>query len=337
MKAALLYEPGNIQIKETGIVSPKNNELLIKVKMAGICGSDFHRYTGDRPVRNYPIILGHEFTGVVVKVGEKVKKIKSGDRVVFNPYFPCGKCFFCISGNSNLCFDRISIGIDIPGCFAEYITVPESGAKLVPEHVSDQRAVLTEPLAVALRAIKKAGSLIGKKVAILGAGAIGLLILQLAKRSGAKVLLSDLVEEKLQLASELGADITVNVTQKNLFETIKSWSSGIGADVVIETAGVQKTVEQAINIIRPGGKVIIVGLSTEFAKVSPIHIARKEIKIEGTILYVEEFEEALNLVSDNDIGIERVISHIIDLSKISEALEIIEQNKGIKILLKMSS
>ncbi|MDI9597047.1 MAG: zinc-binding dehydrogenase, partial [Atribacterota bacterium] len=160
--------------------------------------------------------------------------------------------------------------------------------------VSDKEATLVEPMAIALRLIKKSNSIIGKKVAVLGAGTIGLLTLILAKQAGAKVLVSDVFEEKLKVASDLGADITVNVIQKNLLQETLQWSSNIGADIVIETAGIPKTAEQAIEIVRPAGKVIIAGLSTEPAKISPIDIARREIKIEGSVYYVEEFSESLS-------------------------------------------
>jgi L-gulonate 5-dehydrogenase len=335
MKAALLYQPKDIRIEEVDIIPPGEKDLLVEVSMAGICGSDFHRYTGDRPVKYYPIILGHEFTGIVKQIGSQVKRFKPGDRVVARPYISCEECYFCVTGNPHLCKQRTNIGIDKPGCFAQYITIPEKTALLVSENISEYESVMIEPLAVALRIVKKADSLIEKKVAILGAGTIGLLVLVLAKKAGAKVMVSEVFEEKLLLASNLGADIIVNVNQKDLGEEIQRWSYGIGADIVIETAGVPKTVEQAIDVVKPGGKVIIAGLSTELAKISPINIARREIKIEGSVLYVEEFTEALELVSESRKYLKQIISHNFDLSEVQQAFEVIEKKKATKVLLKM--
>lgn len=333
MKASLLKKPKEIQIEEVDLVLPQDRDLLVKVKMAGICGSDFHRYTGERPVSYYPMTLGHEFVGIVEQIGPCVKNFKPGDRIVAKPYVSCGECYFCTSGLPQLCQKRLSIGIHRPGCFAEYTTIPEKSAILVPGHVPDEAAVMVEPLAIALRIIRKAKSIIGKKIVILGAGAIGLLALILAKQAGAKVIVSDIFQDKLQLASELGADITVNVTQKDLIEEVQNWSLGLGADLAIETAGVSKTVEQAIKAVRPAGKVILAGLSTELSKISSIDIARKEIKIEGTVYYVEEFAQAVSLAPEHNNSLKKIITHRFDLLNTQEAFEVIEQKKAIKVLL----
>ncbi|MCR4443245.1 MAG: alcohol dehydrogenase catalytic domain-containing protein [Peptococcaceae bacterium] len=335
MKAALLYKSRDLRVEKTSPPCISDGEVLIRVKTAGLCGSDLHRYLGDRPVKYYPMILGHEFFGIVEKVGKDVQKFKAGDRVVANPFFTCGSCKFCLSGRRNLCRSRWNIGIDAPGCFAEFVKVPENALWLIPGHVPDQEAVMVEPTAVVLRAIKKSGNLLGKTVAVIGAGTMGQLVSNLAKSAGAEVIVSDVVEKKLEVCRQMGADQVINAVYDEPVAAVKRLTDGSGAEVVIETAGIPKTVEQAVKMAQPGGKVVLLGLATALASISPIDIARNELEVFGAVLYVEEFGEAVKLVSKRSIDFERIISHVLPLDKCREGFELMAGQQAMKILVSM--
>jgi 2-desacetyl-2-hydroxyethyl bacteriochlorophyllide A dehydrogenase len=336
MKAALLYKGRDLRIENADKPCPSDNEVLIRVKIAGLCGSDLHRYLGDRPVKNYPMILGHEFAGVVEKTGKDVQNIKSGDRVVANPFFTCDRCIFCISGHRNICQSRFCLGQHVPGVFAEYVKVPDYGVWAISNHVPDEEAVMVEPTAVVLRAIKKCGSLIGKKVVVLGAGTMGLLITQLAKSSGAEVIVSDVVDRKLDISKKMGADHIINAMHEDPVETVKKLTGGYGAQVVIETAGIPSTVEQAIEMVQPGGKVVLLGLSTKVAGIRPIDVAGKEINICGTVYYNEEFGEAVGLINSKKMDFTNIISHALPLEQCQAGFEMMAGGKeAVKVLLKI--
>lgn len=335
MKAALLYAGRDLRIECVETAPPAEGEVLIRVKMAGLCGSDLHRYLGDRPVKQYPMILGHEFVGIIEKVGRNVQEFKVGDRVVANPYFTCGKCMFCISGHRNLCRSRFSLGIDVPGCFAEYIKVPEYALCALPDHVPDKDVAMVEPTAVALRAIKKCGPVLGRKVVVIGAGTMGQLISQLANSSGAEVIVSDVVDKKLDVCRQMGAKHVINALQEDPVAAVKKLTGGLGAPVVIETAGLSKTVEQAVDMVQPGGRIVVVGLSTKPAAVRPVDIARNEIEIYGAVLYIEEFGEAVNLVSERMFEYEPIISHVLPLNECRDGFELLAGQQAMKILITM--
>jgi 2-desacetyl-2-hydroxyethyl bacteriochlorophyllide A dehydrogenase len=334
MKAAFYKKANDIQIENAEIPVPEDNEVLIKVGMAGLCGSDLHRFLGERKVRYTPIILGHEFFGIIDRVGRNVKRFKQGDRVVGNPYFTCGKCEYCISGHRNLCQHRTNIGIDMPGCFAEYIVMPEDSLYCIDTIVPEQEAVMVEPTAVALRAINMAGSLIGKNVVVIGAGTMGQLITQLAVNAGAEVTVTDIVDRKLEVCKKMGASHIINSLENDPIEASRKWTDGQGPGVVIETAGIPITVEQAVKMVQWGGRVIVVGLSTTPAKISPIDIARREIEIIGSVLYVKEFEEAVKLINKRMLNFEPIISHVLPLEKCQEGFGLMAAGKdAMKILL----
>jgi (R,R)-butanediol dehydrogenase / meso-butanediol dehydrogenase / diacetyl reductase len=335
MKAALFYAGRDLRIENMDTSPLSDDEVLVRVRIAGLCRSDLHRYLGDRPVKHYPMILGHEFVGIIEKIGNNVKKFTVGERVVANPYFTCGTCMFCISGHRNLCRSRFSLGIDVPGCFAEYVKVPEHALWSIPDHVPDKEAAMVEPTAVALRAIKKCGSLLGRKVVVIGAGTMGQLISQLAKSAGAEVIVSDVIDAKLEVCGQMGAKHVINALKEDPVTAVKKLTGGLGAPVVIETAGLSKTVEQAIDMVQPGGRVVVVGLSTKAAAIRPVDIARNEIEIVGAVLYIEEFGEAVDLVSSRMFAYEPIISHMLPLDKCREGFELLAGQQAMKILITM--
>ena len=203
MLAAVIHGPKDVRLEEIKKPQPEDEEVLIRINAAGICGSDIHIWKGNLEV-HYPLVPGHECCGHVVQVSERDTTLKGGDRVVVQPNFGCTSCYLCRMGKDNLCPSKVRLGVDIDGCFAEYVKAPARYVWPIPDEISDQQGAMVEPLAVAVRAVRKMGNPLGKRVLLLGGGPIGLLTLQLAKQAGAAVILADLVEERLAFGKEAG-------------------------------------------------------------------------------------------------------------------------------------
>ena len=336
MRAALFYQGRDMRIEDVPIPVPAAGEALIKIRMVGLCGSDLHRYTGDRPVSYHPIILGHEYYGEIVEMGEGTEGFKTGDWVVGRPYIPCGKCHLCLTGKSNICRSRVTIGQQRSGCFAEYIAVPVSTLYHIAPGVTPEDAAMAEPTGIVMRTIRKAGNIMGKKVVIIGAGAMGLLTLKMCIQAGALCYSCDVVQQKLDLAMQFGAMGVINSMETDPIAKINELTGGIGPDVVIETAGITKTLEQAIEMAAYGGRVVALGLSTGKAGIPPISIAQKELTIVGSVYYVEEFGVGVDLINAGKMDYSGLISHILPLEQIRDGFEmLIEGKEAVKVLVDM--
>ena len=336
MKAALFYQSRDLRVEEIPKPVPVSGEALIKIRMAGLCGSDQHRYTGDRPVAYLPIILGHEFFGRVEELGEGTSGVSVGDLVVGKPFVSCGRCLLCRTGRNNICRSRVTIGQQRSGCFAEYISVPVSTLYSITPGVKPEDAVMAEPTGVVMRTIAKAGNLMGKRVVIIGAGAMGLLTLKMCIQAGALCYSCDVVSRKLDLAKQFGAIDTVHSLETDPVAKVKELTGVRGPDVVIETVGITKTFEQAIDMAGFGGRVVALGLSTGKAGIIPNLIAQKELEIVGSIYYVEEFGTAVDLINAGRMDYSGLISHILPLGRIKEGFEmLIEGKEAVKILIDM--
>src|SRR5437773_9305738 len=207
MKAAVLHAPYDLRVQNTRITAPRPGDVVVKVAMAGLCGTDYRIWTGDRRV-GYPRVLGHEFVGTVTEAGFAVKRVRVGDRVAVEPNYACGRCPLCREGNRNLCLSRTAIGIDVDGCFAESVRVPERCCWPAPPGVADEDLMITEPLAVVVRAVARGHVARGESAAVVGSGTLGLLALQVLRSRGARVIVVGRSPRRFALARELGADAT---------------------------------------------------------------------------------------------------------------------------------
>jgi L-iditol 2-dehydrogenase len=263
MKAAVLHGKNDIRVEEIPIPELKSDEVLVKVKATGICGSDLPRVLGDE-AHFYPIVLGHEFSGVVEKIGENVTKIKVGDRVAGAPLVPCHQCDECRQGYFAQCKNYAFIGSRIYGSWAEYVKLPEINVVIIEDQVTFEEAALFEPSTVALHALRHIGYQGGEDVAILGGGNIGLLVLQWAKILGARsVTVFDIDNDKLALAKKLGADHIINTLDPNFKAESMSITRGKGFGVVMETAGTQVTMNLSFEMAGNKAKVCFIGTPTK--------------------------------------------------------------------------
>lgn len=242
---------------------PSGNEVLIKVKISGICGSDLKLYSMvHMPARkiSLPIILGHEFCGVVESLGPQATQFQIGDRVAADPHIPCMTCFTCQTGNAHICPHQKNIGRTVNGSFAEYLTVPEISLRKVPESLTDYEAALLEPLGVAVHAVSK-NDIAGDNILVLGCGPIGLMTISAAKSFGAaQVFATSRSPEKLQKGLVMGADQTFNATENGLIEQIRSAAGRYGIGTVIDMTGSEAAVQQGLQVLRPGGTLILAGI-----------------------------------------------------------------------------
>lgn len=295
-------------------------DVLIEVKGIGICGTDMHIYSGRRKV-NYPHVSGHECVGIVKEIGSNVRNIKVGDYVTVEPNFSCRKCDFCLGGMRNLCLDKKTMGLDIPGCFSQMVIVPEDYVWKLPKSISIEEGVVIETATVALHAINKANIKIEDKVLIMGAGPVGLLALQFAKLSGAIVYIADLNKKRLLIASELGADYTYNVNE----EIIPS-----GYDIIIDAAGAGGTIKQTVNLVRNGGKIVFVGIPGNAVELDVMTIIRHEIKIYGSVACTTEFLDVINLIEKGKLNAEKLATHKIAFEDLVEGIELMEKQEALK-------
>lgn len=296
MRALLFYTPGNIEVKELNIPKLKDNEILIHIEGCGVCGTDFHIFNGEAPSAQ-PVVLGHEFTGFVIDRGNS-SSFKELDRVVVDPNIYCGHCYYCRKGEINFCRNLKALGVTLNGGMSQSAIVPVSQAYKIPEELEYRKAIFTEPVSCCIHGINQSSILPGDKVAIVGSGTIGLIMLQLAKlRGAAEVTVIDPLQSKRLLAQQLGADFQFNPEDPQFLEHYNDLSSG-GADVVIECVGKSSAVETSLRIARKGATVVVFGLAgpNDFMKLYLQSFFHKEISLKSSLLNPYTFQAAVDLI-----------------------------------------
>lgn len=327
MQAALLLEPGKIEIREVPAPSPREGEVLLRVREAGICGTDYALYRGDFDV-GYPLIPGHEAVGEMAGVGSGVKGLRLGERVVIQPNFPCAACPVCLSGRGNICPRKVRLGLDINGVFAQYVCVPAPYVWPLPEGLSDSEAALAEPLSVALHAFGKSRPAPGEKVLVYGAGVIGLLLIRLAAIAGAKIGAVDIAAQRLAAARELGADAIYN-------SAAEAQENGGPFSILFEASGCADAFSNIVDIAAPGSRIVLTGIPHREFPLMTSMIVRKELAIQGSMIYTDEFPAALELLSQDRMKIERLITETCPLTGLPQALEGFSSPERIKTLLRL--
>jgi L-iditol 2-dehydrogenase len=336
MKAAFLYGVKDVRVEETPTPTIMDDEVLINVKACAICPSDLRYYLG---YRTYPRgeagrgMSGHEWSGEVVEVGGSVKDISKGDKVVPDIYLTCGKCKFCIRGERNLCINKAYIR----GGFAEYAVAPAKNLLKIPEGLTYEEACMAEPVACCLNAIIRSRIKKGDDVVIIGDGPNGLILLQLAKISGAKVIVCGHHTERLELARKLGADFTINTIEEEAVEIVKNLTDGIGADVVITATGTGRAVQEAMQMIGPGGVInLFAGIYPPTKlEIDPGDVHYRQLMLTGSYQATRyHYEVALKLIAMGMVKVRPLISEIIPLSRLKEGFEAVLQRKGLKIVVK---
>jgi L-iditol 2-dehydrogenase len=331
MKAAVLEKPNLILIKELPTVEPQKGEVRIKLLKVGICGSDVHVFLGHR-ILDKPTVIGHEGIGFIDKIGDEVLNRKIGERVVIEPNIPCKACRHCLQGNGHYCSNKKVLGINENGCFAEYICLPADFCWALPDSISNENAVCIEPMAVALSALFKASCKPGDAIAVVGLGAIGLLVTHLALALGFRVFVTEIVPQKIKLATDIGAKLVKGNAEK----INQIWESN-EVSAVFECAGSAETATLVTAAAPRGSEIVLVGLSGNPATFIPLKIAREGISILSSIIYDHstDFKRVIQLIESKLINPGFIISSCSSLANLSSALQLATQGNETKIVIEI--
>lgn len=331
MKAALLHGPEKILIEDIEDPHPAAGEVMIRPEYAGICGTDISHYLGHRIVP-YPFILGHEVIGRIAALGEGVDKFRAGERVLVEPNYPCGACRLCLSGRGAVCAQKGSMGVNLPGCFAEYALAPAEFVWALPDSIPDKEAATIEPLAVSMHGFAQSGARRGDTVAVLGCGVVGLLLIHAATAAGAKVIAHDAIAGKLEMARSLGAVPAPGTDDVGLL-----WQKE-NVTAVFECAGVQATVDLALKAAPRGARVILLGLSSLPATFIPMRLVREGIDIRTSMIYdhPKDFEFVIDQVARGVLHPGRVVTHTYPFDSIGQALKHAGTGEAGKVHIRMA-
>jgi len=333
MRAQVVEAPGKMVLKEVPVPEISPDEVLIKVSMCGICGTDWKIYKGEYASEFLPMISGHEFWGVIEEVGSNAKGLKKGDRVSVDICLPCGTCYFCRRGDHLLCETFTQLGIHTDGAFAEYVKAPWKNCYKIPDEVDSLSAAFIEPLTAVMQASKKMDIKIASSVVIIGDG-LGILHGAMAKlRGAAPVIVIGASEARLNMAKEMGADyiIDVNKIQDPVAE-VKRLTGGVGADYVLEAVGSPKTYEQAFEMVRRGGKVEAFGICPPDSKAcfSPYEFVLGEKKVSGSCAGIgNDWGDVLTLLKYKRIDPSAMFSMIVPLEELEQALHELRTNTNL--------
>ena len=326
MSSAQFLAPRKVTVQSVTIPDLNPADVLIEVKSAGVCGTDLHIWHGDYALANYPLIPGHEFSGVIMQVGAEVRDLKVGERVTADPNLPCYSCFFCQRKQFNQCLHLEAIGVTRNGAFAQYVVAPESAVFKIGDMPFEEAALL-EPLACVVWGLKQVQIQAGDTMLIFGAGPMGILMMQAVKAAGASfVVMVDKEVSRLKLAEQLGASQTVLADDFN--QALAFELSSYGFDVVADATGVPKVIENCIQFIRPGGKLWVFGVAPEGSKVvlPPDEIFRRDLSVIGSFAVNKTFTESIALVEHDVVKLSPLISHNLPLEQFEEALRVAEHD-----------
>ena len=327
MKAIQIPEAHRIEVLEVSEPAlGQANEVKVKIKRVGICGSDMHIYHGTNPLATYPRIVGHEVTGEIVEVGGNVTKVKVGDHVVIEPISYCGECYACKSGRPNVCKEVSVFGVHEDGGMREFVVLPERQVHQVNSEIDWDEAVMAEPYTIGAQATWRGNVQKGQTVFIQGAGPIGITVLKMAILRGAITIISDLTNERLAFAKENGADYTINPSEVDVVEKINEITNGEGANVVIDAVGMPQTFELSVEVASQAGNVVTLGFNATPSAIALMPITKKELTITGSRLQTNQFGTVVELINTKQLTHDGLVTHRFHIDDAKEAFNFIEKN-----------
>jgi (R,R)-butanediol dehydrogenase/meso-butanediol dehydrogenase/diacetyl reductase len=321
MRAALWTGPEQIEYADVERPTPADDQVLIKIAYAGICGTDLTIYLGKHPRARAPLIMSHEFSGTVA--ADPSAKLGPGTPVVINPLLTCGHCYACRNGLSHICDTLGLVGIDADGGFAEYVAAPAHTVRPIPAGLSLQRAALVEPLAVAVHAVSVSDLRVGDVTAVLGAGPVGILVAQVARLAGAlRVFVSEVSPRRLAIARDLGFSV-IDATKADPVQEIVAATGGEGVPVVFESAGSQATIAQAGRIARLGGQILQVGMPKGPVTIDVTPVMFREVRSKPIRVYREQdVQQAIAIAASGRVDLDRPVTHILPIAELARGLEL---------------
>ena len=338
MKTLHIAEPYKMEVQSVPQPVPGKGEALLKIKYCGICGADVASFTGNQPFTTYPRIPGHEFSAEIVSVPENEKGLKPGDLVTANPYFNCGTCYSCKRGFVNCCTSNETMGVQRDGSFSEYITMPLE--RIYPgKGLSAKELALIEPFSISYHAVSRINIKPADKVLVVGAGPIGLFALISAKLTGAEVYIADLLEGRLALAKEYGADGTILTSREDLKEATEKITGGNGFDVCIEACGLPQTFLSSIESAAFAGTIVLIGNGKRDTTFNHSVLLKKELNVHGSRnSYSRDFTALIDIVSSGKVDVLKMVSRVYPLERAQEAFNALTSNDGSlsKVLVEVS-
>ncbi len=342
MRAIVAHAAKDLRIEERPAAAPGEGEIRVRIRFGGVCGSDLHYYNhgGFGVVRlKEPMILGHEIAGVVEAVGPGCERVRVGERVAVNPSLPCNRCRYCLEGRQNHCLDMRFYGSamrlpHVQGAFREQLVCQEVQAHRAPDNVSLEEAAMAEPLSVALHAVRRAGSLTGRRVLVSGSGPIGALAALAARRAGAaEIVVTDIADGALGFAARIGADRTINVAREP--EAMTAYKADKGYfDVLFEASGAEAALRLGFEVLRPGGIIVQLGLGGGEMSLPVNLVTAKELEMRGTFRFHEEFALALEFMGKGLIDVKPLISAHVPFTQAREAFELAnDRSRAMKVQL----
>lgn len=323
IKAVQIVKPNELKIIDMDMpkIDEKNN-VLVKVKASGICGSDVGIYKGTNAAATYPRVIGHEIVGEVVETGKSASKVKVGDRVIIDQVTACGHCYACKHGRPNVCQHLQVRGVHIDGGYREYMAVPDTDCYILPDFLRYEDAVLIEPTTIAVQACSRAELKEEDELLIIGCGALGSRMLSIAKLHGCKIIVADVVDEKLEEAKSNGADYTINLLKEDIDEKCKEYTTdAYGPTVTIDCACTKDSLGTAIRVTGNAGRVITMGFSVSPTEVTNFGITSKELDIRGSRLQNRKFQEVIDLVNEGKVDLDHKISHTFKFTEAQAAFD----------------
>ncbi len=329
MLQQVMTGPGQISFREMEIPRPGPDQVLVRIKKIGVCGSDIHVYHGTHPYTSYPVTQGHEVSARIVELGEYVKDLRVGQKVTIEPQVFCGRCYPCLHGRYNLCEKLKVMGFQTTGTASEYFAVDASKVTLLPEDMSFSDGAMIEPLAVTVHAARRFPDLKGAKAVVLGCGPIGILLCQSLKALGAsEVLATDISDTRLKIAESVGVDYTVNTLKEDYAQALLRAFGPDRADVIYECAGTDITMDQAIQNARKGSTIILVAVFGKKASVDLARLNDSELDLNTSMMYRhEDYVDAIRLVSEGKILLKPLQSRHFAFREYPEAYQYIDQNR----------
>jgi len=325
MKALQVVKPYELKMVE--VVKPQlqsDNEVLVKIKAAGICGSDVHIYHGTSPVATYPRVMGHEIVGIVEKIGAAVTKVQVGEHVIIDQVVSCGTCYPCRINRPNVCCNLKVRGVHLDGGYREYVVANEKAMHILPKDMPFTEAVMIEPMSISLQAKSRAEVVDDDVVFILGAGALGKSLIKAIVTTQATIIVADVTSERLEEAREAGAHYVVNAKEVDLIKEVRRLSGGQGPTVSFDAAGILDSLELLAEVTSNAGRVITMAFLEEPSKIPQLKITAKELDIRGSRLQNNKFEEVIMAYKGHKIDFKGLVSHVIPFEQAIQAFEMID-------------
>lgn len=326
MKAIQIQAPLQVSCIDLPMPVRKPGEALIQLKALGICGSDVSAYRGKNPQMRYPLVLGHELAGVVMEIDDNEAGIRPGDRVVVDPYIYCGQCYPCSLGRTNCCTDLKVLGTQVDGGMQEFLTHPAHLLHKMPDNLSWELAPITETLCISLHTVRRAGVAAGETVAIFGAGPVGFLAALLCNEMGARPILIDVVESRLNLARKYGVKDTINSAKVDLMQSIDELTNHVGAHAVLEISGANAAVANTLQVASYAGRVVFTGWPKHETTLDTALITKKELDVRGSRTANKEFKDCMDLIASGRINVASILTSICSIGEIPMMLKEIAEH-----------